>query len=113
MEDYYESPKVIAIVGAVLRQPIDMKAWKTQLVSLEALQFELAEATVDQMKMLYQSRKQVLWPKDFDKKLTELDRTTRLNADAAVIERDYRLLKRVQELVDSRLDLIIKLHQGS
>lgn len=106
----YESPKIIAEVGAFLREPLpripeDLEA---HIIGLDALRFELAQATADWLKLLYDKRRQMLWPKDTDKKMTELDRNVHLHADVSVIERDYHFLEALTKLVEQRLDLAMK-----
>lgn len=88
--------------------PKDKTKLKQHIIELEALRFELAETTVDTMRLLYEKRKQMLWPKDIPvgkKEPTELDRSTYLNADVATIERDYQFLLRIETLVKDRLEL--------
>lgn len=102
-----KSEKIIAEVGEFLRVPIPKDDLEDHIIGLEALRFELATQLVDSMMLLYQKRKQMLWPKDAEKGMTELDRTTRLNGDVAILERDYKFLQRLEELIDSRLKLAI------
>lgn len=99
-----EEPKIIKLVGEYLRKTNT----RSDALKLDTLRFELALARVDAQKLLYEKRKQMLWPKDAEKGLTELDRTTRLNADVAVLERNYQFLARLEELVDNRIDLVLR-----
>lgn len=93
--------EILAKVGAYLRQPLEGDI-RTQLVSLESLRFELAEVRTDQLQLLHEKQNQMLYPKDKD--FTELDRKVRLNASVAVINRDYELLVKVEELIKERLE---------
>lgn len=78
---------------------------EAHIIGLEALRFDLAKEVADSMQLLYEKRKQMLWPKDAEKGLTELDRTTRLNGDVAILERDYQFLLRLESLVEARLNI--------
>lgn len=106
-----KSEQIISQVGEYLRQALPKDASKLleHVRGLEALQFDLTKERVDSMQFLYEKRRQLLWPKDIDTKLTELDRTTRLNADVAVLERDHQFLVRLEQLVEARLDLASRL----
>lgn len=97
---------IINRVGEALQQPIP-KAVKPYVEELESVRFKLAEARADAMQLLYEKRRQMLWPKDTAEKLTELDRTTRLNGDVAVLERDYQFLNRLEKLLDDRIELAV------
>lgn len=103
----YESPKVIIEVGKYLQQPLPLaqEDLRQHLIGLESMRYQLAEAIADQIKLVYDKRKQMLWPKDADKGLTELDRNTRLNADVSVMERDKEFLLRIEEMVLFRLNM--------
>lgn len=57
------------------------------------------------LRLLYEKRKQMLWPKDFEKGLTELDRTTRLDGDLAPMEADYQFMLKLDELIVARIEL--------
>lgn len=105
----YESPKIIQEVGEFLREPIPKIDIEDHIIGLEALRFELAKSTVEQLKLLQDKRKQLLWPKDMEKGLTELDRTTRLNADVSIINKDYEFLLRLETLVEWRLNCCLQL----
>lgn len=107
----YESPQIIAEVGVFLREPLPLaqEDLEMHIIGLEALRFGVAVATADQLQLLYEKRKQMLWPKDADKSKTELDRSTHLNADVAVIERDYRLLCCLEDLIGDRLNIGMRL----
>jgi hypothetical protein len=102
---------VLAEVGEFLRQPLPraQEDLEAHLIGLEALRHDLAKETVDAMELLYTKRKQMLWPKDAEKGLTELDRTTRLNGDVAPLEKDYQFLLRLEALVEARLSLALSL----
>lgn len=103
----YQEPAIVGEIGSILRQPLPLahEDLEGAVIGLEAYRFALAEATVDAMRLLYEKRKQMLWPKDAEKNLTELDRTTRLNGDVAMLERNYAFLTRLEALVDARLNL--------
>jgi hypothetical protein len=109
MEIELPSAHIISEVGELLRVPLPraQEDLEAHVIGLEALRYDLAEATSNSLQMLYQKRKQMLWPKDAEKNLTELDRTTRLNGDVAILERDYQFLSRLEALVDSRLSLAL------
>jgi len=111
----YEPPVIIAKLGELLREsiPVGNKALEAHMRAVEALRFELAQSTSDWTVELYLARKNMLWPKDFDKKLTELDRTTRLHADTGVIEKDLLMLSKLEILVAERLQLISLLYRQS
>lgn len=101
---------IINKIGEYLRCPLPraQEDLETYIIELDALRFDLAQERVDKLQLLYQKRKQMLWPKDTIDKLTELDRTTRLNGDMAPLERDYQFLIRIEELVDARLSLAME-----
>ena len=105
----YEEPKIISKLGRVMRRNIPKAGEDLELYirSLDSLKFELAESTANQKRLLYEKRKQMLWPKDSEKGLTELDRSVRLNGDLAILERDMWFLERLNELVEQRLTLCI------
>lgn len=103
----YSSPEIIKVIGVFLRNPMPLaqEDLEAHMIGIEALRYELARATVDQLKLLYDKKKQMLWPKDAEKGMTELDRNTRLNADVSVIDRDYQFLLRLEPLVEFRLQM--------
>jgi hypothetical protein len=103
----YQSPLIIIEIGKYLRSPMPLaqEDLEGHMIGLEALRYELAQATVDQLQLLYQKKKQMLWPKDAEKGMTELDRNTRLNADVSIIDRDYQFLLRLEPLVEFRLQM--------
>lgn len=105
----YESPKIINSIGKLLRKPLPRAAedLDTYMIELDAARPELAEAVVDCMRLLHEKRKQLLWPKDAEKGLTELDRQTRLDGDIAPIERDYQFLLKLERLVEHRINLAV------
>lgn len=107
----YESPSIIAKVGSLLRKPFPRSTEDIEVavMDLEDIKYDLAEAVTDHMRLLYEKRKQMLWPKDAEKNLTELDRTVRLSGDVAVIERDYQLLCKIEQLVNDRIAIILAL----
>lgn len=109
-----ESPEIIKRAGDYLRNPLpkDNKKLLEHITGLESIRFELAEATVDTMRLLADKRKQMLWPKDVPigkKEPTELDRSVYLNSDTATIERDYQFLIRIESLIEDRLNLAVRL----
>lgn len=100
---------IVKEIGEFLRKPLPLEDLESHIIGLDALRFELSESRVNSMKILYEKRKQMLWPKDTIEKLTELDRTTRLNGDVATLERDYQFLQRLETLVDERIKLALTL----
>ena len=106
-QNYYQSPPIIAEVGKLLREalPTGGEDAEVHILELDALRYPLAEAVTNTMRMLYEKRKQLLWPKDKD--VTELDRSIRLNADMAPIERDFALLQKLEVLLKDRIELCI------
>lgn len=106
--------EIIKRAGDYLRVPLPKEKTKLveHLIGLESIRFELAETAVDTLKLLYDKRKQMLWPKDIPvgkKEPTELDRSTYLNADTSIVERDYQFLIRIEALVKERIELAQKL----
>lgn len=87
----YTEPKIISKLSPLLQ------ADKPDLDKIISLRYELAVAVADWNKLLAEKRRQMLWPKD--KELTEMDRKIRLDADIAQIERDYKLLELIWEIV--------------
>lgn len=108
MEDYTE-PTIIKTLATILRVPIptDGDELEAHIIELNALQYDLALELVNTQKLLYEKRKQLLWPKDKDQ--TELDRKTKLDADTAPIQRNYELLSRIELLIIQRLDICLQL----
>lgn len=106
----YESPEIINRVGEIMRKPLPRAAEDidTYVIELDAIRLSLAEAISDHIRLLYEKRKQALWPKDMkvnNKEVTELERQVRLNGDLAPIERDYEFLTRLERLVEQRINL--------
>lgn len=104
----YSNERVINIisqVGNYLREPLpDTKtAGIEHITGLEKLRFELLEVTVDWQKLLAEKKNQYLHPKDAN--LTELDRTTMLNASLANIQRDVSFLVELNTLIAQRIEL--------
>ena len=106
-QNYYQSPPIIAEAGKLLREhlPNGGEDAEVHIMELDALRYDVAEATADTLRLLYEKRKHVLWPKDKD--VTELDRSVRLNADIAPIERDFALLQKIEVLIKDRIELCI------
>jgi len=111
----YLSPPIIEEVGKILRQQIPYASEDRDiaLIELDAFRFPVAEARCKQLKLLHEKRKQMLFPKDFGKGLTELDRTTSLNSDVAVIEQDLKLLEAIEGIVEGRLGLLLTLSHSN
>lgn len=105
----YQSPQIIIEIGKFLREPLPLaqEDLEAHMIGLEALRYDLAQATSDQLRLVYDKKKQMLWPRDMEKGLTELDRTTRLNADVSLIDRDYQFLLRLEALVEFRLQMAL------
>lgn len=104
----YENTRVttiIAKIGNYLREelPDDQGELEEHLTKLEALRFELLEVTVDWQRLLSEKKSQYLHPKDTN--LTELDRTTMLNASIGNIQRDVNFLVGLDGLITQRLEL--------
>jgi hypothetical protein len=107
----YEEPAIIQRVSVLVRDPLPRAAEDidTHLVDLEAIHFELAVAIADQQRLVYEKRKQMLWPKDAEKGLTEMDRQVRLNADVAPLERDLLLLTKIESMLEQRMGVAMVL----
>jgi hypothetical protein len=107
----YTSPEIISKSGELLRKPLSLAQEDLEqfLIDMDSIRYDIASATTEQLQLLHEKRKQMLWPKDADKSLTELDRTTRLNADIAPIERDYQMLIRIEKLVEDKIQLALML----
>lgn len=102
----YEPPtEIIRRVGGVLREPLplDQADLYIHLNTLDALRYDLAEASVDWHRLLEEKKNQMLHPKDKD--LTDMDRKVMLDASVAVISRDYEFLSKLEELVKERIEL--------
>jgi hypothetical protein len=106
----YESPlKAIEAVAKYLKEPLpdDTIDLKEHLIGLESVQYELAEARVDQQRLLHEKENQMLHPKDAA--LNDLDRRVMLNASVAVIKRDLEFLVTLEKLSSERLSFGQKL----
>lgn len=105
-----DEPTIIEEAGRLLRKPLSLaeEDIEMHIIELDAIRFELAEQKANTLRLLYEKRKQFLWPKDAEKNLTELDRTTRLNGDIASIERDYHFLGLIWDMVEQRLEFLTK-----
>lgn len=105
-----ESPSIIEEAGRLLRKPMSLadKDIEASIIELEAIRYELAEEKANTQKLLYEKRKQMLWPKDAEKNFTELDRTTRLNGDVASISRDNEFLGLIWIMVGERLEFLTR-----
>jgi hypothetical protein len=102
----YESPiGIIKRVGVYLgvSMPTDKKRLISELQGLEACRFDLAQKTAEWHCKVAEYRNRMLHPKDKD--MTELDRTTMLDAHVAVVRKDYELLCKLEELVRDRIEL--------
>ena len=106
----YTPPTILGEAASLLANPIPAadEDREIHLIALDALRYHLAVAACDSLQLLYQKRKQLLYPKDVPHlKLTELDRQTNLNADTAPLERDYQLLTRLEALLQARIELCL------
>jgi len=105
----YTSPPIIQECAKLLSEPIPPASedWEGHLIAIQALQYPVAATSSDLLQLLYEKRKQLLWPKDKD--LTELDRHVRMNADVAPIDRDYQLLTKIEKLIELRITVIMQL----
>lgn len=101
----YTPNEVIGKVGALLQEDIN----EENILQLEKLQFELAQARTQTMQYLYEKESQMLYPKG--KEVTELDRKISLNASVSVIRRDYEMLQSLEKLVVQRIELFIQLQR--
>lgn len=103
--DYQSPTEIIKRVGLYLgaAMPIEKKRLIEHLQGLEATRFELAKAAAEWHQELAERKNQVLHPKD--PQMTELDRTTMLDAHVAVVRKDYELLCKLEELVKDRIEL--------
>lgn len=101
-----ESPAIIEEAATLLRKPLTFneEQIETYIIELDAIRYDVAEAIANQQRLLYEKRKQMLWPKDAEAKLTELDRTIRLNGDVASIERDYKFLELIWVMLEQKLE---------
>lgn len=91
--------EIIKKISPLLQQPVTT----TTLLALQPLRLELATALADKGQELAERKRQVLWPKD--KEMTELDRKLRLNGDVAEIERDFTLLRLVNDIISDLVSL--------
>lgn len=109
--EIFDEPEIVGKIAPLLqiKIPIDDENLESHIIELNSYQYDLAVATSDIQRLLYEKRKQALWPKD--KELTELDRKTRLDADTAPIERNYELLSKLEVLVAQRLQICMQLLQ--
>ena len=107
----YSSPPIIAEVAPLLRNPIPraQEDLDTHIIELNAVQYAVAEACCDMLQLLWEKRKQFLWPKDAPQKMTELDRQTKLNGDTAILQRDYELLCKIEGMLIGRLNICMKM----
>jgi hypothetical protein len=100
-----ELPPIVNKLRPFLSTPLPLLQpnLRQHLVGLDCLRLALAEARVDALSELQTKRKQMLWPKDKD--MTELDRTTRLNGDVSVYEKNWQFLVQLEEIVKDQLEL--------
>lgn len=107
----YTPPPTIEKVSKALRisLPGAREDLEESIRVLDVIRVELAHAIADHQKLLYEKRKQYLWPKDAEKGLTELDRTTRLNGDLAALEADWTLLNALNEILEQKITLALVL----
>ena len=102
----YTSPtEIIKRVGIYLgaAMPTEPKRLIDHLQGLEATRFDLAKASAEWHQLVAESKRRMLHPKDKD--LTELDRVTMVEANIAVVRKDYELLGKLEELVRDRIEL--------
>ena len=107
----YQPPKIVKRVGEILKKPIpyapeDLDEYVRELLGIRV---ELAESVVEWGCLVAEKRKQMLWPKDAETKLTELDRTVRLEGDIAFIEKDYKFLVMLEKYIEQQLTMIVAL----
>lgn len=101
----YTQPDIIKDAGDLLRVelPKDHDALVSHTETLQRCLYDIAESYTKWLQLYHESRFKMLWPKD--KTITELDRTTRLHASTAIIERDYEMLGITKALVENKLEL--------
>ena len=83
--------------------PTDKKRLIKELQGLEACRYDLARKSAEWHKLVAEYKNRMLHPKD--KELTELDRTTMLDAHVAVVRKDYEFLCKLEEIVRDRIEL--------
>lgn len=103
----YEQPPIIKTVSEQLHLslPRASEDLEVTIINLDGLRIGLAEAIAQMHRFIYEKRKQMLWPKDADKGLTDLDRKIRLDGDLAAFESDYQFLQRLDNLVEQKITL--------
>lgn len=102
----YQSPtEILRRLGLYLgvTMPTSGERLVAHLQALEACRFDLAKKAAEWHKLTSEYRSRMLHPKDKD--LTELDRTTMLDAHVAVVRQDYELLCKLEEIVRDRIEL--------
>ena len=104
---HYESPKIIQESADWVREPIRVsKKELSELIhDLQGVLLTLDESIADYTKKLAEGRRAMLWPKDVEKGLTEMDRKIRNDADVAPIERDLIFMKKIEVLLKDRIRL--------
>ncbi len=102
----YQSPtEILRRLGLYLSvaMPTTGKRLVEHLQGLEACRFDLAKKTAEWHRHTAEYKNRMLHPKDKD--MTELDRTTMLEAHVAVVRQDYELLCKLEEIVKDRIEL--------
>lgn len=102
----YKAPtEIIRRVGMYLQtpMPLDEKRLTQELVALDGCRYDLAEKSAKWHRLVAEARRRYLHPKDKD--LTELDRTTMLDANIGEVRQDYEFLCKLEELVRDRIEL--------
>lgn len=103
--DYQAPTELIKKVGKFLGRelPEEKTALINHIKGLEALRYELAEATAEQHRIVVDMRRKMLHPKD--KEFTELDRNVMLDAHVSVLKKDLEFLLSLQEIIRDRIEL--------
>ena len=95
-------------MASLIRLPLPkgQKSIQTHIEALLDASVTLADELTNWHMKLHLKRRQVLWPKQADEKLTEMDRKIRNDADSAEVERDYEFMKQLKKLADYKLDFL-------
>ena len=98
-----ETPDIIAKLQPILSKPLSLSKLQQQILLLQSLRYELAEASTKARESLVERRRTCLYPKDAS--MTELDRKTRLEADTSAYEQTADFLSKLEEIVADYIQL--------